>query len=264
MLSLAIVPLVWTLLLHGTVRAADCTQQRRDGDPSGSDIATELKGSGNIHSMCNSGFPPGSDLVGTFNLASIIFKITRNDASQPLQHCEDAFNDILDQCVDGGDFWGGVWSLDGESYDVTDNAYPDHTLPSDLTKTSAASSSSQSGGAGTSLPASVTVVTTQVSGKAVTETFVPVTITGKSSTTSSTTIAGIVYPLIIGAGGVAFVPFIPGGGVDPPPITPPSPPDDPVTTPTADPTTSQPSSSSSSSSSSSTRNPPETYAEKYF
>ncbi|KAK6424116.1 hypothetical protein LTR95_016439 [Oleoguttula sp. CCFEE 5521] len=297
MLSSVIVPLVWTLLLHGTARAADCTQQRRDGDPSGPDISTELKGSGNIHSICNSGFPPGSDLVGTFNLGTIVFKITRSDASQPLQHCEDAFNQILDQCVDGSDFWGGAWSLDGESYDISDIVYPDHTLPSDLTKTSASSSSSQSGGVGTSLPASAIVVTTQVSGKAVTETFVPVTISGKSSTTSSTKIGGIVYPLIIGAGGVAFapsvfsaallialttmggmtcaqqgvnhadqleiIPFIPGGGVDPPPITPPSHPDYPITTPTADPTTSQ-ASSSSSSSSSSTRNPPETYAEKYF
>nr|OQO29288.1 hypothetical protein B0A51_04082 [Rachicladosporium sp. CCFEE 5018] len=263
MLSPMIVSSLWTLLLYSATRAADCTQQRREGDPSGSDIAKELKASGNVHSICNSGFPPGSDLVASFNLGSMVFRITRSDTSQPLQHCEDAFNQILDQCVDGNNFWGGDWYLDEESYKLSDAAYPDHTLPSDLTKTSSSSSTSSTGGTDTSLPASATVVTTTLSGKPITETFVPVTISGKSSTTSSTMIGGIVYPLIIGAGGVAFIPFIPGGGVDPPPITPPSPPEEPVTTPTADPTTSQ-ASSSASSSSRATRDPPETHAEKYF
>jgi hypothetical protein len=90
-------------------------------------------------------------------------------------------------------------------------------------------------------------------------------VTGKSSTTSTTTIDGVAFPIIIGAGGLAFsqqpqeevslytthanleiVPFIPPGGPVPVPITPPGAPND---GPTNNPTTTTTHTSSTTTSS---------------
>ena len=49
--------------------------------------------------------------------------VHRDDAAQPLQYCSDAFNNILEQCITGGSYWGGVWSLNGFTYTITNSIY---------------------------------------------------------------------------------------------------------------------------------------------
>lgn len=72
-----------------SVSAANCNigQYRKAGDPSGQQISNALLGTNDatLDSVCNGGFPPGSDTIATFNTGSLIYNITRADASQPLQ-----------------------------------------------------------------------------------------------------------------------------------------------------------------------------------
>jgi hypothetical protein len=51
------------------------------------------------------------------------YTVVREDASQPLQSCTDAFNDIISQCITGGNYWGGTWSLNGFSYSIYNSIY---------------------------------------------------------------------------------------------------------------------------------------------
>jgi hypothetical protein len=51
------------------------------------------------------------------------YTVTRADASQPLQYCTDAFNHIISQCITGGNYWGGRWSLSGFSYSIYNSTH---------------------------------------------------------------------------------------------------------------------------------------------
>ena len=55
------------LMLVSTAMAADCNQPRKDGDPSGDDIATALTSHNQLSEVCSGNFPPGSDKTNTFN-----------------------------------------------------------------------------------------------------------------------------------------------------------------------------------------------------
>jgi hypothetical protein len=103
--------------------AADCNLQeaRSPSDPPGATISDEIRENNSLNNICSDGFPPGSDT----NTGTIIFNITRTDANQPLQYCEAAFDDIITQCIEGGNYWGGTWSLNGETYSIYDSEYPD-------------------------------------------------------------------------------------------------------------------------------------------
>ena len=230
--------------------AANCdtAQPRRAGDPSGQAISDALFGSNNINlnNVCAGSWPPGSQTTSTFNTGSLIYNVTRADPTQDLRYCQDAFKDIIQQCIVEANYWGGEWDLNGETYTITDQGWPEHVLPSDLSPSNSQSSGSNGGAS----PATSTTVTTTINGSPITETFVPTTIAGiTKATTTSTTIDGVLVPLILGPLGVGWIPFIPVGGIPPVPITPPEPPggeggdDNPTST-----TTSTTSSSSSSSS----------------
>jgi hypothetical protein len=106
--------------------AADCNLQeaRSTSDPPGATISEEIRDNNSLSNICSDGFPPGSDTIATFNTGTIIFNITRMDANQPLQYCEAAFDDIITQCIDGSNYWGGTWSLNGETYSIYDSEYP--------------------------------------------------------------------------------------------------------------------------------------------
>ncbi|KAF2451006.1 hypothetical protein P171DRAFT_439546 [Karstenula rhodostoma CBS 690.94] len=216
---------VATLLLQ-SVRAADCNlaQPRRSGDPPGADIASDLRGQDNalLQSVCNGGFPPGSDTISTWNTGSQIYNATRTDNSQPLQYCFDALDNIITQCIENDNYWGGDWKLGNEIYAIYDSTWPEHVLQAELESPSSSSAQEAPSSPAPEAPAGATVVTTTIDGSPITQTFVPTTIADASPTTSSTTVDGVVVPLIIGAGGVAWVPFVPAGGAPPAVITPPA------------------------------------------
>ena len=70
--------------------AANCNtaQFRKDGDPSGQKISDALRGTNGattLNSVCNGGFPPGSDTIATFNTGSLIYNITRTDPNKPIE-----------------------------------------------------------------------------------------------------------------------------------------------------------------------------------
>ncbi|KAL8798753.1 MAG: hypothetical protein Q9182_006414 [Xanthomendoza sp. 2 TL-2023] len=133
--------------------AADCktNQQRHTGDPSGDDIATALTKDAQLSSVCSGTFPPGNDRIATYNHWSMMYNITRDDPSQDLQSCQDGFQNVIDQCISGGNYWGGKWSLDGFIYSIYNKAYPLNGLgPNDK------GGSSSSGAASTSRSSSTT------------------------------------------------------------------------------------------------------------
>ena len=259
-------------------KAADCNtaQYRRGGDPSGQDISRALLGNNGatLDNVCSGGFPPGSQTTATFNTGSLIYNVTRSDPNQSLQHCQGGFNNIIQQCIVNGNYWGGTWTLDGETYTLSDQSWPDHTLPSELlssasgarsqTQSSSSTTNGAAAGSGTT-----TTITTTINGSPITETFVPTTVSGvTAATTTSTSIDGVIVPLILGPLGVGWIPFVPVGGVPPVPgFPPPSPPGDggdggdegdnnPTVTPTTTPSTaSTPSTSSSTAYSTSSAQP---------
>ena len=55
------------LALVSTVMAADCSQPRKDGDPSGNDISTALTSHNQLSGVCSGNFPPGNDKTNTYN-----------------------------------------------------------------------------------------------------------------------------------------------------------------------------------------------------
>ena len=68
------------------------------------------------------------NLISTYNHWSIIYNVTRTDASQPLQACQDTFKNIIDQCIRGDTFWGGSWSAGGFTYAIYNKDYPANPL----------------------------------------------------------------------------------------------------------------------------------------
>ena len=139
-------PLIFSALaaFSEVANAADCLQDqpRNVGDPSGQEISDALTNQDQVHSICTSGFPPGSDTISTFNHGEMIYNITRDDPSQPLDLCEDGFNDIIQQCILNDNFWGGVWNLNGQTYKVYNQAFPSNPLlPNDPGAPSSSSAS---------------------------------------------------------------------------------------------------------------------------
>lgn len=130
-------PLIFSLPV--SVSAANCNgaQFRRAGDPSGQEISDALLGphDSTLESVCNGGFPRGSKTISIFNTGTLIYNVTRLDGDQPLRYCKSAFKDIINQCIVSDSYWGGDWSLYGETYAIYDHPWPDHTLPADSAAT---------------------------------------------------------------------------------------------------------------------------------
>ena len=117
-----------TIVRHA--RAADCNQEqlRNPGDPSGEQIANALTKDNGIESVCQGGFPPTNDLISTFNHGLMIYNVTRGSADSPLDDCEGGFQNIIDQCISGGDFWGGTFLFNDKIYSIYNLVYPRNGL----------------------------------------------------------------------------------------------------------------------------------------
>lgn len=89
------------------------------------------------------------------------------------RNCEAGFQDIIQQCIVNGNYWGGDWELDGDTYAIYDQSWPDHTLPAELLSSASAASataSSASSTGGAAAPTSQTVIVTTINGSPITET----------------------------------------------------------------------------------------------
>lgn len=94
-----------------------------------------------------------------------MYKVHRNDGNREIQYCEGAFQQIIDQCIAGGDYWGGEWVYDGFNYSIWNSIYEDQTSnnplgPADDGGLPATASES----ATAALPAGATVITESVDG----------------------------------------------------------------------------------------------------
>ncbi|KAK3376674.1 hypothetical protein B0T24DRAFT_619309 [Lasiosphaeria ovina] len=111
--------------------AASCLldQPRRSNEPNGTQIAAALTPDLQPGRVC-SGWRINDiyQLNITYNHWDVLYYVERKDNTQLLRHCQEAFTNIIDQCVVNGNFWGGTWSLDGEYYKLSNNAYPANGL----------------------------------------------------------------------------------------------------------------------------------------
>ncbi|KAH7083710.1 hypothetical protein FB567DRAFT_499132 [Paraphoma chrysanthemicola] len=118
------------LVIGRVAFAADCFQdeQRKGDTPTGNQIGKAL--TPDLGNICATTFKTNDDqkLQITYNHWMINLSIQRMDNTKPLKHCQDAFNNIISQCIQDGNTWGGVWSLDNESYNITNSVYPANGL----------------------------------------------------------------------------------------------------------------------------------------
>ncbi|KAF9695592.1 hypothetical protein EKO04_006435 [Ascochyta lentis] len=151
------------------------------------------------------------------------------DNTKPLRHCQEAFNNIISQCIQNSHTWGDGWSLDNESYNITNSVYPANALgPND------------DGGVPLSVSSSTTAAPTTTSSPAIalgpqtgieTGMFATTTssINGLTANSFTSTFANghpTVLPIwFVGLGiGIMVIPaagVIPGGVIPPPPGFPP-------------------------------------------
>lgn len=124
--------LILTTLLSSfpSSQAADCNTQTISGSPSSSAIASFLTNALNQQgsNICAGGFPPTNPLTNVFNANEMDFNVTRSTPTGTLNNCHAAFTDIISQCIQGQNVWGGEWSVSGEFYSITNAIYPGNAI----------------------------------------------------------------------------------------------------------------------------------------
>ena len=125
--------------------AADCNSQTISGSPSASAIASFLTNALNQQgsNICAGGFPPNNPLTNVFNANEMDFNVTRSTPTGTLNNCHAAFTDIISQCVQGQNVWGGKWSVSGEFYSITNAIYPGNAIVIPGVSSQASSSTAQ-------------------------------------------------------------------------------------------------------------------------
>ncbi|KAI9853989.1 MAG: hypothetical protein M1813_001598 [Trichoglossum hirsutum] len=107
----------------------NCHQNVPTGGPSGQDIAKSLKENNGIANVCAAEFNgSGNSKQETFNHGQLNIVVSRSSKDNALRYCKDAMNAIINVCVLGSHDYGGVWTLGGEEYNITNMAFPDNPL----------------------------------------------------------------------------------------------------------------------------------------
>jgi hypothetical protein len=163
----------------------------------------------------------------------MIYNVSRTDNTQSLQYCMTAMGDIINECILGGNFWGGVWTEGDETYDIYNSEFPNNPLlstdpggPQTTTTTTTTASSSSSTTSSVQGPITLGPQTSTETGSFSTTTESINGLTANSATTTSANGHPTILPIwYIGPGlGIMVVPLagvIPGGIVPPPPGYPP-------------------------------------------
>jgi hypothetical protein len=80
-------------------------------------------------SICAATFDGSGDSTHeTFNIVNLVVEVARGSPDQKLRHCKDALADIVRVCIRGSKNYGGVWKLDGETYNINNAVYPKNPL----------------------------------------------------------------------------------------------------------------------------------------
>ncbi|KAH4076814.1 hypothetical protein HBI25_152000 [Parastagonospora nodorum] len=115
--------------------AADCSlsQPRKEGDPSGQQIAKAIGTQTELDRICSGQWRTGDEkrLENSFNHWGVVYKVSRTDSKNDLKYCKKAFRNIIEQCVSSGIFWGGAWSSEGETYSISNSVFPNNPLAPD-------------------------------------------------------------------------------------------------------------------------------------
>lgn len=125
------------LAYAASTHAANCYSDKpiQPGGQSGDDYAAAIKAQ--PASICAGGNPSfpriGADLStnandNTWNYGFVNFRIRRTKANTDLSNCNEAFDNIINQCIKGSKVWGGEWIL-GEATYTIENAvrFPNST-----------------------------------------------------------------------------------------------------------------------------------------
>jgi hypothetical protein len=148
-----------------------------------------------------------------------MWTIQRTNKEQSLRYCKDAMQNIMDQCITGGNYWGGSWSLNGETYTIQNSLYPaDPKFPADSSTTPPASSTATANTGPITMGPQASVE----EGKFSTTTRNIEGLTANSVTTTTADNHATVLPIwFAGPGiGIIVIPIagvVPGGLVPPPP-----------------------------------------------
>lgn len=104
--------------------AADCSQPRPTDGPSASDLASFI--SSEIPQVCTGGQTGGSAAIPA---NGYVFFVEADDGvAVNATLCTEAFQQIVDQCINQQDFFGGQFVFDGQLFNLT-NARTDNISP---------------------------------------------------------------------------------------------------------------------------------------
>jgi hypothetical protein len=118
------------LFLALSCYAATCNDQTISGSPSKEEIAEYLTSILNLQggTTCSDTWPPVGPLQVTVNANNMFLYRSKTSADIAMTWCTEAFSNIISQCVLQESKWGGSWELDGQSFSITNNVYPDNGI----------------------------------------------------------------------------------------------------------------------------------------
>jgi hypothetical protein len=106
------------LLFVRTALAADCSQKRGAGAPSGKDLGTLARSK--LDAVCSTITGTTGPSLGNFPVAGYSFWYGNlNGVSTSPAFCNSAFDQIITQCVEKGDSYGGLFFFDGQVFNLT-------------------------------------------------------------------------------------------------------------------------------------------------
>lgn len=107
----------------------NCQQNIPPDGPEPSQVANALQAANGIGAVCAGKFDGSGDSTHmTFNHGSIAIELIRSSATRTLAHCNDAMNAIIGTCIMGNADYGGIYSQDGETYNITNTIAPANPL----------------------------------------------------------------------------------------------------------------------------------------
>ena len=107
----------------------NCQQNIPSDGPTPSEVANALTIANGIATVCAGNFDGSGDSTHmTFNHGFIDIELIRSSDTQTLTHCNDAINSIISTCILGSADYGGIYSRDGETYNITNTIAPANPL----------------------------------------------------------------------------------------------------------------------------------------
>ena len=107
----------------------NCQQNIPSDGPTPSEVANALTTANDIATICAGNFDGSGDSTHmTFNHGFMDIELIRSSDTQTLTHCNDAIHSIISTCILGSADYGGIYSQDGETYNITNTIAPANPL----------------------------------------------------------------------------------------------------------------------------------------